>query len=107
MYKREKYFVSLQINIKLMKINKHLLTLLFSLLLLSDFSQNISFSKIYAPYINNINSSFSGHAIVSNGNNYVLCAVGHDSVYTLNNNQGLYFYNIDSINYFKQIIQAF
>ncbi len=36
-----------------------------------------------------------------------MCAVGHDSVYTPNNNQGLFFYNIDSIGNFELINKFF
>ena len=90
-----------------MKINKHLLTLLFSLLLLSAFNQNISFSKIYAPYGNDSSKPFSAHAIVSNGNGYVVCAIGHDNISTAYNNQELYFYNVDSIGNFGLINKYF
>ena len=55
-----------------MNINKHLLTLLFSFLLLgSAFSQNISFSKVIAPIENIHSASFVATSIVKQGNNYL------------------------------------
>ncbi|MEI6821685.1 MAG: T9SS type A sorting domain-containing protein [Bacteroidota bacterium] len=64
----------------------------FALLNTICFSQTNSFSKIYAPYGNDSSKPFSAHALVSNGNGYVICAIGHDNISTAYNNQELYFY---------------
>ena len=79
-----------------MKINKHLLTVLFSIILLNCFSQQITFNKLYNP----ISTSTSGAgAIITKGNGYVVQAIVWD------NSGGLEFLELDSIGNLIKIIQ--
>ena len=81
-----------------MKINKHILTLLFSLLLFSAYSQNISFSKVIAPIENVMSASFTATGIVKQCNKYIISLIGFDtaSIAFANNLQSLYFAEVDS-----------
>ncbi len=86
---------------------KKIIIVYFALLNTICLCQTNSFSKIYAPYGNDSSKPFSAHAIVSNGNGYVVCAIGHDNISTAYNNQELYFYNVDSIGNFGLINKYF
>ena len=74
-----------------MKINKHVLTLLFSILLLgSAFTQQqISFNKLYNPN----NTTSSGAAILTKGSGYVIQGAEWDANYHIS----LLFSELDSI----------
>ena len=79
-----------------MKINKHVLTLLFTLLLFSAFSQNTSFSKVISPYGNIHSASFSATSIIKQNNNYLLSLTGFDTANISTNVKSLYFAKVDS-----------
>jgi len=83
-----------------MKINKHVLTLLFSILLLgSAFSQQqISFNKLYNP--DNLTSE--GGAILTKGNGYLITAIEWGSV-----GDTLIFLELDSIGNQVKVIRFF
>ncbi|MEI6823068.1 MAG: hypothetical protein WCL51_14140 [Bacteroidota bacterium] len=80
-----------------MKINKHVLTLLFTLLLSGiTFSQNTSFSKVISPYGNINYASFAASGIVKQDNKYILALSGYDTTNISTDIQSLYFAKVDS-----------
>ena len=91
-----------------MKINKHLLTLLFSIFLLNcAFNQNLSFSKVISPYGNNSYASFAANGIVKQNNNYILALIGFDTTNISTDIQSLFFAKIDSNGQNFEIIKKY
>ena len=79
-----------------MKINKHLLTVLFSILLLNCFSQQITINRLFNP--DSLTTS-EGGAIIKNGNGYIIQVIELDSI------QRLLFFEIDSVGNLNKIVK--